>query len=98
MIAHIKQLLVRLTSESAIVEVFAIIKIILESHEPACQQDIYELQEMLIKESIFQVKSPQRLVAIIDCVVFISKDKNEEYKTVSLVWNIADHLKALALT
>jgi hypothetical protein len=44
------------------------------------------------------VKSPDKLISIIESVIFISKDKNEEYKTVSLVWNIADHLKALALT
>lgn len=61
------------------------------------RNQIHELQEMLVKESIFRVAAQDRLISIIDSIVFISTDKNEEYRTVSLVWNVFDHLKALAL-
>lgn len=41
------------------------------------------------------MKSHEKIVSIIESLFFISKDTNEEYMTVSLLWNISDHIKAL---
>jgi hypothetical protein len=60
-------------------------------------QEIYELLEMIIKETLFRVSSIQKLMQIIDFMSFMSKDKGEEYKIVNLLWSISDHLKTLAI-
>ena len=50
---------------------------------------------MLIKEALFQVKSKDKLLFVIDSLSALNESKNEEYKTVNLLWNISDHLKLL---
>ena len=58
--------------------------------------EVYELEEMLIKEVLFRVKSSENIVFVIDSLSTLNEDQNEQYKTVNLLWAISDHLKALA--
>lgn len=87
-----------MSEEEAIEEMFRFLLVILQSTESeSFHQDLYEFLEMVIKESLFKVKSFDRLINIIDYISFISKDKSEQYKVVNLMWDISDHLKKLTL-
>lgn len=43
------------------------------------------------------MKSSENLIFVIDSLSGLNEAKNEEYKTVNLLWSISDHLKLLAL-
>jgi hypothetical protein len=58
-------------------------------------EEIYELQEMIIKESLFKIKSIEKIISVIDSITILNNDKNEEYKIVNLFWSIFDHMKLI---
>lgn len=59
------------------------------------RNNLTELEDMIIKESLFNIKSESCLLAVVDSLDFRGKSKNEEYGTINLLWTIADHVKAL---
>jgi hypothetical protein len=52
-------------------------RLIAEGQGKALFEEVYELQEMIIKEALFRVVSAEKLSAVIDAVALLSNDSKE---------------------
>ena len=54
---HLRQIMMNIHNEAAIAEIFKITQIVLEMKSTTeLKKEVYELEEMLIKEALFEVK------------------------------------------
>ena len=92
---HVKLILASISSEQGVLQLFHIMRLIAEGQGKALFEEVYELQQMIIKEALFRVVSAQKLSLVIDAVALLNNDNKQQYKTVNLVWSIFDHMKTM---
>jgi hypothetical protein len=93
----LREVVFGVSDEAGIVEMMKALSTMLQAKGiEGLHKEIYEMLETIVREVLFRVRSCERVLEVIDAIGFVSKDKNEEYKVISLIWSVSDHLNMLA--